>query len=272
MSTQPSPAQTLGGGDLRILAGVSWLIAFLIGLLGNLFILSTISSILKVRKNAPNMLILVLTMTDLLCVIVVYTIPGAVYIADRYMARSWLCDLQTFFLVFTNVQSMLLVLAVVLERYCAVAKPYLYQEHMSYSSKRLALLNVACLSVSMVLSLPTVIQNNHNNIVYFPGTFCMVDFQRLASLSLSSPTIKFRILFNVIFYIVVMCLFIGINILVNSLAVCSVRRMTTFRQQHSVSNSVRSGHSEEYLFIRLCVVSCLVSSFVWIPVLVSVVE
>ena len=267
---QPSPTEKLGGGDLRIIAGVSWLMAFLLGFFGNIFMLSTITAILKVRKNAPNMLIFVLTMTDLLCVVVVYSIPGLVYIANRYMARSWLCDLQTFFLVFTNVQSMLLVLAIVIERYFAVAKPYLYQEHMTYSSKRLALFNIACLSMSMLLSLPTIIQNNHNNIVYFPGTFCMVDFQRLASVSVSS-SVRYRVLFNVIFYIVVVCLFIVINIVVNSMAVCSVQRMTTFRQQHSVSNSRGGGHSEEYLFIRLCVVSCLASSMVWIPVLVRLI-
>ena len=118
--------------------------------------LSTISAILKVRKNAPNMLIFILTMTNMFCVTIVYSIPGLVYVANRYIGRSWLCDLQTFFLVFTNAQSMLLVLAIVIERYYAVAKPYLYQEHMTYSSKRLALFNIACLSTSMLLSLPTI--------------------------------------------------------------------------------------------------------------------
>ena len=268
-SQQPSPADKLGGGDLRIVAGVSWLMAFLLGFFGNIFMLSTISAILKVRKNAPNMLIFILTMTNMFCVTIVYSIPGLVYVANRYIGRSWLCDLQTFFLVFTNAQSMLLVLAIVIERYYAVAKPYLYQEHMTYSSKRLALFNIACLSTSMLLSLPTIIQNNHNNIVYFPGTFCMIDFQRLASVSVSA-SVRYRVLFNVIFYMVVVFLFIAINIVVNSMSVCSVRRMATFRQQHSVSNNRRGGeHSEEYLFIRLCIVSCLVSSIVWLPVLVS---
>ncbi|XP_066910220.1 allatostatin-A receptor-like [Clytia hemisphaerica] len=247
------------GSNARILAAVSWFMSFLFGLIGNIFIISTISCILKYRKNTPNMLILILTMTDLFCVLVVYIIPGIMYVMNKYLARSWLCDIQTFFLIFTNVQSMILILTITFERYYAVAKPYLYQEHMTYSRRKLALFNIACLSVSMVFSLPTIIQNNHNNIVYFPGTFCMIDLEHVSAI---------RIVFNVIFYVVILSIFILLNVLGNTLSVCTVRKMSNFRQQHSIGGVQQNRHSEEFLFIRLCVVSCLVSMVVWVPVLV----
>jgi 7 transmembrane receptor (rhodopsin family). len=253
------------GRDLRSLAAVTWYTAFLIGLFGNCFIISTMSAILKQRKNTPNVLILLLSVVDLICILCTYIVPAVVYVTGRYIDGdgSMVCNIQTFVVVYINTLSILIVMTIYFERYYAVAKPYSYQEHMSYTHRKFIAFILLCVVMAVAISLPTIVDvvGNNSNVVYFPGTFCMIEMFHLKTL---------RQRFNVIFYVAVLSVAIALAVFGNVLAIYRVRKMSTFRQQHSINhNQDGSRRSEEYLFIRLCLVTCTTFVLLWSPLLVS---
>ena len=245
--------------DAQVLGGVSWFVTFLVGFFGNVYILSTITAVLKQRRNIPNSLILILTVSDLVCVLCSYIVPAIAYVSGHYIGGKLMCNLQTFLVVFVNTLSVLIVLGIVFERYYAVADPYAYQEHMMYSFKKLVFFLAICIVLSVGISLPTVIDGN--NVLQFPGTFCMLNTENASNL---------RVRINLIFYIIVLSVIIISNVFCNMLSVCTVRKMTSFRQQHSTNQNV-DGPSEEHLFMRLCVVTCLVFLLLWVPLLVRMI-
>ena len=251
--------------DLRILAAITWYTAFLIGIVGNCFVISTTSAILKQRKNTPNVLIFLLSVVDLVCVLCTYIVPAIVYVTGRYVGGdgSMVCNIQTFVMVYVNTTSIMIVMAIHFERCYAVSKPYSYQEHMSYNVRKIVTFTLLCVVIAVVISLPTIVDviGKSTNVVFFPGTFCMIDMYHLQT---------FRHRFNVIFYMI-LSIALVLMVVVNVSAICSIQKMTSFRQQHSINrNQDGSLHSEEYLFIRLCLVTCVIFVVVWTPLLVSV--
>lgn len=247
------------GTDLRLLAGISWGGTFLIGLIGNLFIISVIRRIMKQRQNIPNSLIHMLSVIDLINVLVTYIQPLIVYIHGRYLDRSVLCRIQTVSVIFFNSFSVLVLLGIICERYYAVAKPYSYQEHMAYNGNKIYVFVAFCLLCATGISLPIILGTGHSEL-YYPGTYCMFTLKK------SNPHDRW----NLMFYTILIFTAIVITVIASLMSCHTMQKMKTFREQHSTSQRGSShAHSEEYLYIRLCIVSLVVFSVIWIPLLVS---
>ena len=180
-----SDEQFLAGGITLLLTG-------LIGFIGNLLVLIVTYTILRHKRNIPNVLILFLAWIDLLVFPLAYPQPLVKYFFGVYIGDYMACDFQATSITCLFMLSILLVVLMGVDRLLTLYKPFYYDKHMIYDKEKVKIASIGfgC-SVLTVSLLPAF--GISRNVLHFPGTFCLfewgsdsVDGQSLVYLYMSS--------------------------------------------------------------------------------------
>lgn len=243
--------------NVRVLAGVSLLLAFIIGIVGNLVVLCVIIATLGKKKNIPNILILVLTTVDILLVTVTYVQPLTTYLHGKYIGGYLVCNIHASVVLFFNSMSIIVVISMAIDRYFAVSRPYCYQEKMVSTATKIIIFILVNMTISAAISIPPFLGFGTNTL-YYPGTYCMFTLQ---------PT-NDRDRTMLMGYLIAFTIMILLVIVANIGGSISVYEMISFRTRYSTSQSADQTDSEEYLFLRLSIVTMATFLILWFPLYV----
>lgn len=159
-----------------LIGGVTLLLTGVIGVIGNLLVLTTIYRILRHKRNIPNVLILFLAWIDLLVFPLVYPQPLVKYFYGIYIGDYMGCDFQATCIVCLFTLSILLVVLMSFDRLLALFKPFYYDKQLIYDKEKIRVASICfgC-SVLTISLLPAF--GVGRNVLHFPGTFCLFEWR-----------------------------------------------------------------------------------------------
>ena len=252
---EKNPAQTLA-------LGTSLLVAQLVGLIGNTFVLIIGTRVFRLRKNVPNVLVLLLAWCDFLTFPFAYPPTLMRYFADIELTPD-LCNYQGTALLFFYFISVTLVSLSCIDRFLAISKPFCYDTYISYDRETVKVGSIGLCGLGLTFGLLPVFGVGEN-VVHSPGGFCLFSW--------TTSAVEGRSLVLVIMSFLSMCLcivvFTSLGIFILTLRL--IQNAPPADEESSYSGHHGTGHKRaEVQFAKLSLVVATAFILCWGLFLVS---
>ena len=174
-----STSDTGGTPSISIAHQAIFMVVWLFATVINLLTIIIMGRSVYVRKTWPNILVFVLSFTDLFIIIVGFFPAVLVLFVDHMLLykHTGLCNFQGIILNASYLVSFYLVASISVDRYFAICHPFLYNKNVTQTQslrvKYCGLFVVTVLSIFVSL-IPFMAQSNH--VVHYPGTYCLFDW------------------------------------------------------------------------------------------------
>lgn len=265
----------------RLAAGSTLLISEFLGIVGNTFVLIIIVRILKHRKSIPNLLIFMLTITDLITLPLTYTQAVLSHFQGEYfLGGQGSCDFHSTAITFCNYMSMLALCLISLDRFVALSYPFCYKDHVLYDDNRKFRLMALLLPLTMVIGVLSVLPllGMSRNVLQYPGSYCLFDMTHRTTLS--AMLIGIHVTFIGMFLVVIITTNIGVCMQAHRLIQkikpslrVSKREVKLWKESRkqgkSTGKSKKLSPKQEKKLLRTSVLSTSVFLICWFPFLVS---